>query len=231
LSLSENVGIAPHLTKTLQVVGVVREAKSSSMVDGISRGFVYVPMEQQALARGRSTVTIVARSTHGQRIADALRVTVASMNPNLTIVSSQTLEDSVALGFVSQRVAASIAGSLGLVGLLLAAVGIYGVTAFAVACRLREFGIRLALGATRADIIRLVLWQGLSLTTIGCAIGLTLGVGAGKIFAGFLFGLPPLDPVTFIGAAALFATIGLIACYAPARRATKADPLATLRHE
>ncbi len=231
LTLSSAIGVAPNVTKTLQVIGVARDARSSSMVDGLSRGFIYVPLQQVGTSRLRSMITIVARSTHGQRIADSLRVLVSSMNPNLPIVGSETLEDSVALGFVSQRVVASISGSLGLVGLLLAAIGIYGVTAFAVACRLREFGIRLALGATRGDILRLVLRQGAWLITIGCAIGLTLGAGAGKILTGFLFGLPPLDPITFIGAAVLFAAIGLVACYGPARRATSVDPLTTLRHE
>ncbi len=231
LTLSSAIGLAPNATKTVQVVGVARDARTSSMVDGLSRGFIYVPLQQVGTSRVRSMITIVARSTHGQRIADSLRVLVSSMNPNLPIAGSETLEDSVALGFVSQRVVASISGSLGLVGLLLAAIGIYGVTAFAVACRSREFGIRLALGATRGDILRLVLRQGAWLMAIGCAIGLTVGAGAGKILTGFLFGLPPLDPVTFIGAAALFAAIGLAASYGPARRATSVDPLTTLRHE
>ncbi len=231
LTLSSAIGLPPSATKTVQVVGVARDARSSSMVDGLSRGFIYVPLQQVGTSRVRSMITIVARSTHGQRIADSLRVLVSSMNPNLPIVGSETLADSVALGFVSQRVVASISGSLGLVGLLLAAIGIYGVTAFAVACRSREFGIRLALGATRGDILRLVLRQGAWLMAIGCAIGLMLGAGAGTILTGFLFGLPPLDPITFIGAAALFAAIGLAASYGPARRATSVDPLTTLRHE
>ena len=96
------------------------------------------------------------------------------MNPELPLAATPTLAESVALGLMPQRIAASIAGSLGTVGLLLAAIGIYGVTAFTVTRRLREFGIRVALGARRADILRIVLRQGLGLTFAGCAIGVML---------------------------------------------------------
>src|SRR5258706_5207188 len=176
-------------------------------------------------------MTIAARPANGQPIEDAVRAAVASMNPNLPIASSQTLEESVALGMVPQRVIASISGSLGVIALFLASMGIYGVTTFAVTRRTREFGIRLALGATRGDIVRMVLQQGMSLTIIGCAMGLLLGAAAAQVLAGFLFGLPPLDWLTFGGSAALFAAIGMAACYGPARRATNVDPLAALRHE
>jgi len=223
--------VTANVTQALVVVGVVRDIKSSSLVDGLAESFIYLPLQQQHSSRMTSTITIAARSTHGRRITDAIRTLVTSMNPNLPIVASQTLDESVALGLTPQRVAASVSGSLGLVGLLLAAIGIYGVTAFAVTRRTREFGIRIAMGAQRRDIVGMVLRQGMSLTAIGCAIGLMLGAAIAQVLAGFLFGLPPLDPVTFAGAAALFAAIGLAACYGPARRATRVDPLAALRDE
>jgi putative ABC transport system permease protein len=125
--------------------------------------------------------------------------------------------------------AASISASLGTVGLLLAAIGIYGVTAFTVTRRLREFGIRVALGARRSDILRIVLRQGLGLTLCGCAIGVILAAGAAQVLASFLLGVPVLDPATFAGAVALFVVVGLGACYGPARRATGLDPLSVLR--
>ena len=124
-----------------------------------------------------------------------------------------------------------MSGSLGLVGVLLAAIGIYGVTAYAVTRRTREIGIRMALGARRADVVAMVLRQGIRLAVIGSAIGLLLAAGASQVLVGFLFGVPPLDPVIFGGAAALFAVVGLAACYVPARRATQVDPLAALRCE
>ena len=176
-------------------------------------------------------MTIAARATRGQRIADEIRTVVASMNPTLPIVTSQTLEEAAALGLTPQRVVASIAGSLGIIGVLLAAVGIYGVTAYAVTRRTREFGIRLALGAQRADIVRMVLRQGMRLAVIGAAIGLVLAEGASQVLVLFLFGVSPFDPVIFGGATALFIAIGLAACYGPARRATRVDPLTALRYE
>ena len=113
----------------------------------------------------------------------------------------------------------------------LAAIGIYGVTAFAVTRRTREFGIRIALGATPAEIVRMVLRQGMRLIAIGCAIGLVLAAAVGRLLTVFLFGVPPLDPITFIGSAVLFAAVGLAACSGPARRVTKFDPLLALRQE
>jgi putative ABC transport system permease protein len=186
-----------------------------------------VPLQQQYTP----SFTIVARTTGGQRIADEIRSLVTSMNPNLPIVSARTLEEATALGLVPQRVVVSVSGGLGLVGALLAAIGIYGVTAYAVTRRTREIGIRMALGARRADVVAMVLRQGIWLAVIGSTIGLLLAAGASRVLVGFLVGVAPLDPMVFGGAAALFAAVGLAACYVPARRATHVDPLAALRCE
>jgi predicted permease len=217
----------PNGAKPLLVVGVARDVKASSLIDGLSRSLVYVPLQQQY----QPTVTIVARTTRGQRIADEIRSLVASADPNLPIVTSQTLEDAASIGLVPQRVVASVAGSLGLVGALLAAIGIYGVAAYAVTRRTREIGIRMALGAGRADVVAMVLRQGLWLAVTGSVIGLLLAAGASQALGGFLFGIPPLDPAAFGFAAVLFALVGLAACYVPARRATRIDPLTALRYE
>ena len=149
----------------------------------------------------------------------------------MPIVAVQTLEDAVTLGFMPQRVAASVAGSLGFVGLLLAAIGVYGMTAYAIACRTREIGIRLALGAQRADIVRMVLRQGMSLVVIGSVIGLPLAAAVGRPLARFLLGMPPIDPMTFGGVVILFAITGLAACYLPTRRALRIDATEALKYE
>jgi predicted permease len=213
--------------RTLLVVGVASDIKSSSVIDGFGGACVYVPLQQQYVP----TLTIAARTTHGQRVADALRTLLAAMNPNLPVLTAQTLDDSVALGLAPQRVAGSVAGSLGIIGLVLAALGIYGVMAYAVTRRTREIGIRVALGARPTDIVRMVLREGLWLTAIGSAIGLVIAALVSRVLAAFLFGIPPTDPITFAGVIVLFVAIGLAACYWPVRRATRIDPTEALRYE
>jgi predicted permease len=220
-------GPDPAAAKKLLIVGVARDVKASTLIDGLSSSLVYVPLQQQYLSR----VTIVARTTRGQRIADELRRLVASMNRDLPIVTSQTLDDATAIGLVPQQIIMSVAGGLGLIGALLAAIGIYGVAAYAVTRRTREIGIRIALGAQRADVVAMVLRQGMWLAVIGSAIGLLIAAAASRALVAFLFGIPPLDPVIFSGAAVLFALVGLAACYLPARRAAQVDPLTALRYE
>jgi len=216
----------PGAVRTLTVIAVAKDTKYRDLGEQ-PRTFVYVPGQQQYLPR----TTIVARSTQGQRLAGDLRRLLAQMNPNLPIVQSQTLEDYAALTLIPQRVAASVSGSLGMVGLLLAAIGIYGVTAYMVSSRTREIGIRVALGAQRGDVVRMVLRQGMMLALAGMAIGLVLAAGASRLLGSLLFGIGPTDPIAFGGSAVLFCLIGLIACYVPARRATAVDAMEALRYE
>jgi len=212
--------------RTLTVIAVAKDTKYRDLGEQ-PRTFVYVPGQQQYVPR----TTIVARSTQGQRLAGDLRKLLAQMNPNLPIVQSQTLEDYAALTLIPQRVAASVSGSLGIVGLLLAAIGIYGVTAYMVSSRTREIGIRVALGAQRGDVVRMVLRQGMMLASAGMGIGLVLAAGASRLLGSLLFGIGPTDPIAFGGSAVLFCLIGLIACYVPARRATAVDAMEALRYE
>jgi predicted permease len=216
-------------TRSYIVVGVARDITSSSLIDGMARSFIYLPLQQQSTDIFTSPMTIATRTIDGRSVASAIGKLVSSMDPGLPPATSSTLEESVALGLVPQRIVATLSGSLGMAGLLLAAIGIYGVTAFTVSRRLREFGIRVALGARPVDILSIVLRQGLGMTLSGCAIGVLLGAGAAQVLAGFLLGVPALDFVTFASAVVLSATVGLAACYGPARRATGVNPLAVLR--
>jgi putative ABC transport system permease protein len=220
-------GLPENATKTLTVIGVVRDFKSTSMIDGLSASCMYLPLQQHYV----SNMVIVARSANGQRLADRLRTAVASIDANLPIVQSQTLDEHVSLGRVPQRIIASVSGSLGLVGLLLAAVGVYGVMAFAVTLRTREFGIRVALGAQGRDVVRMVLRQGLWSTGLGCAIGFGLAALLARPLTAVLLDVPALDPVAFGGSAALCVVAAAAACYGPARRAVKSDPMAALRRD
>ncbi len=217
--------------RNAQIIGVVGDVRSSSVIDGLAGSFIYLPLQQQSAADMTSTMTIAARRSSGQHPITDIRALIRSMDPNLAIVSSGTLDDSTALGLAPQRIVVSFAGTLGLVGLLLASIGIYGITAYSVARRSREIGIRLALGARSVDVMGMVLRQGLFLTVIGSAIGLALAAAVSQVLTAFLFGVPPLHPPTFLFAAGVFGAVGLTACYLPARRAAAVDPSSTLRRE
>jgi putative ABC transport system permease protein len=214
------------------VIGVARDPKFGSFVDGTTGLHAYVPLQQQNLAGFEAyPFLIAARATHGGRLTGEIRGLISSLAPRLPIVSSQTAEEYAALGLVPQRLAASVSGSLGVVGLLLAGFGIYGLTAYTVACRTREIGIRLALGAQRANVVAMILRHGMLLTAIGAAVGVALAIAAGHVIAGLLFGVRPTDPVTLVGTAVLFVVIGLAACYGPVRRATRIGAVEALRHD
>ncbi len=226
LLLQQDGGPDTTKMRRLAIVGVAKDAKYRLLSDP-PLPFVFVPLAQQYLPR----VSIVARTRSGGRIASELAAVVAAMNPNLPIVMSETLENHAEFGLVPQRVAGSVAGTLGVVGVLLAAFGVYGATAYAVARRTRDIGIRIALGADRRNIIALVLGQGMALVGIGSAIGLALAFAGALLIRTFLFGIPPADPVTIVGAAVLFALLGGAACYAPTRRALAIDAVEALRCE
>jgi putative ABC transport system permease protein len=189
---------------------------------------LYVPLQQ----RSRTTVTVLARTTDGRSLAADIRAIVSALNPNLPLLDAQSLERQQDGPVETQlRIGAVVAGSVGIVGLLLAAIGIYGVTAYTVTQRTREIGIRLSLGADRTAVMGMVLRQGMTLVAIGSVIGLLLGAGAGQILSGARFGTPRPDALMFAGAAALFALVGLAACYVPARRATRIGAMQALRCE
>jgi putative ABC transport system permease protein len=124
-----------------------------------------------------------------------------------------------------------LTGLFAAVALLLASVGIFGVLNYAVAQRTQEIGLRVALGAQTRDVLRLVLGQGLRLILFGLAVGLTASLALTRVLAGMLFGVTPTDPLTFVAVSFLLASVALLACYIPARRATKVDPLVALRYE
>jgi predicted permease len=188
---------------------------------------MYVPIEQRYTPR----FTLLARTRGDQQAAPEIRHLVRSMDPNLPMLTPQPLDSATGPEYVQLRIAASVAGCVGLVGLLLAAIGIYGVTAYTAAQRTREIGIRVAMGAQARDVVGMVLRQGLSLVFVGSVVGLLLAAAATRLFTRLLFGVPPLDPLIFAGAALLFAGIGLVACFVPARRATQIDAMAALRLE
>ena len=214
--------------RTLTIVGVARDAKYRWLGEPPSP-FIYVPYAQNPMR----VVTVLLRRAEGFEapLQPSVREALKSLDPNLPVVNMQTWESVAALGLLPQRLAASIAGSLGVVALLLAAIGIYGVTAFAVTSRTREIGVRIALGADRGRVMRMVLWQGARLVLIGSVVGLVLALGASQLVTSLLFGVSPLDPVTYAITLAALATITLAASFVPARRAASVDPLISLKSE
>lgn len=207
------------------VVGVVADARIDSI--GEPPGpYVLVPFGQLYHQRIHLLV-----KTDGRSAIPEVRALVRSMNPNLPVSEALPLSEITALGTIPQRIAGAISGTLGIVGLLLAAMGIYGVTSYAVARRTREIGIRIALGAENRRVIRLMLRQGVMLASVGIVLGAALSAVAAQLLGSLLLGVPSLDPLTFASAAILFCVVSLLATYLPARRALAVDPMVALRHE
>jgi ABC-type antimicrobial peptide transport system permease subunit len=160
-----------------------------------------------------------------------LREVVKGVDANVPAFNVCTLEQQKDQSLSLQRLAATLLGSFGVLALLLAALGIYGVLAYAVRRRTREIGIRMALGARVGDVLRLVLRQGLALAGVGMVIGLAGSVATTHLLRGFLFGIQPLDPLTFAAVAAVLAGVAVVACWLPARRAARIDPMVAVRYE
>jgi predicted permease len=214
--------------RSLTVIGVARDSKYRWLGEA-PRPFIYVPLAQSPFGRAHFFL-------RHQRAAEAglqtgVRRVLRDYDANLPLIRLQPLTDYASLSLLPQRLAASIAGSLGTVALLLAAIGLYGVMAYAVASRRREIGIRMALGADAPGVMRLMLGRGLKLVAIGGVLGLAAALGVAQLMSSFLFGVSPLDPVTYAVTIGLLAAVALAAIYVPARRASRIDPLGALRTE
>lgn len=212
--------------RTLTIVGVVRDAKYR-WIGEAPAPFIYVPYAQHPTRDVHYFIRPV--SGDASALQPSLRAAIAAFDRNLPVVRMQSLQSYADLGMLPQKLAASIAGGLGMVALLLAGLGIYGVTAFAVASRSKEIGVRIALGADRARVLRMVLWQGARLTAIGGAIGLALAVAASQVISSLLFGVSPLDPLTYAATLVTLAVVTLAGTFVPARKASRINPVVTLK--
>jgi putative ABC transport system permease protein len=221
----ESDGGRDYASTTLTVVGVAPDAQVDTL--GKRAGpFVYVPLAQRYVPR----VSLLVKSTAGNLIPQ-VRKLARELNPNLPVTNAMPLQEVTAILLIPQRIAGGLAASLGVVVLLLAAIGIYGITSYSASRRTREIGIRMALGADRAAVMRLVVRQGFMLTAAGMALGLAAAAAGAQLIRSLLFGVSALDPLAFGGAALVFATVSLAASYVPARRAMKVDPMIALRAE
>ncbi|HMF57663.1 MAG TPA: FtsX-like permease family protein, partial [Pyrinomonadaceae bacterium] len=177
--------------------------------------------------------TLHVRTAPGSaaNVLASIRREVASMDRSVPLLDVMPMEQATGVSLIPLKAAATVAGIFGLVGLLLAAVGIFGVVSFSVAQRTREIGIRMALGAQRVDVLRLIIGQGMRLALAGVFIGLLASIAVTRLLASLLYGISATDTATFIGVALLLSIVALIASYIPARRATKIDPMVALRYE
>jgi predicted permease len=215
------------------IVGVVDDAVFDSQREGI-QPIVYLPMAQAVANRpnGPTEISVGVRPAVGSPMAFARSVgaAVAGVDPGLAF-TFRRLTDHLDASVGQERIVAVLSGLFGGLALLIAGLGLYGVTSYTVNRRFSEIGIRMALGAQRGHVLRLILGQSLALTAIGIGLGLAGASAVTRYIRGMLFGLTPLDPGTFIGVALLFAVVAAVAASIPAHRATRVDPLVALRTE
>ena len=210
-----------------QVVGIVGDSKYNSLTEP-QRPFMYIPLLQEYSPQVNLHVRT---SSDPKAMIAALRGSVQAIDPSLSVLNIETLTDRIHQSLGGERSQATLLGTGGVLALVLAAIGLYGVMSYSVAQRTREIGIRMALGAGRANVMGLVLKQGVALVSAGVALGLGAAFAITRWLASVLFGVGASDPITFIATSGVLLAVALIASYVPARRATKVDPIIALRYE
>jgi hypothetical protein len=239
--LDQHFGLDLAHTGTFRIVGVVGDAKFAGWgLDQPARPMFYVPLAQnvdyhddlmkKTELRSHFIGGIMLATQLSTGVLEPLLTrTLAELDPNLTITSIRTMQEQVELSFDRERAVASLAGLFGIVALLLAAIGLYGVTAYGVARRTNEIGIRMALGADRAKVVQLVLRGAFTRVLVGLILGLPLAVGAGRLIAAELYGVSSWDPLALTVATGALAICSFFAAIIPANRAASISPMNALR--
>jgi ABC-type antimicrobial peptide transport system permease subunit len=233
----------PENANTYRIVGVIRDAKFAGWgLPKPARPMFYVPLAQnvnyanELMAKTEvrshyiSGIMLVTNVPSG-KLEPLLTQTLAEVDPNLTMISVTTMQEEVEMTFDQERAVASLAGLFGVVALLLAAIGLYGVTAYTVAQRTREIGIRMALGAERRKVVQLVIGGASRRVLSGLLLGLPLAVGAGRLISSQLYGVSSWDPLALGVAASALAASAFVAAAIPASRAASISPMSALRNE
>jgi predicted permease len=223
--LGQRFGFSAGKSDEFEIVGVVKDAKHNSLREPSPRAF-YVPDFSR-----RDTTFQLRAVTDPTGLIAAVRQAAREVDANLPLYNIKTLATQVDESLAQERLISVVSSVFGLLSLLLASIGLYGIMAYAVSQRTRELGIRMALGARRSLVLLMVLRQGMTLVLLGIGLGLAVSLSGSRIVASQLFGITATDPLTFVGAPILLLTVALVACCAPARRATKVDPLIALRQE
>ena len=213
-------------------IAIVSVTTTSLIGALLSRSFAG-PDRRACVAQTYTSAANILVKSRGSSIdaLPALRATVAGLDPNLPIFGVMTLDEATSVSFLPVKVAASLTAALGGLALVLGTIGLYGVMSYIVRQRTRELGIRIALGARAGAVVRLITRQGMLWTAIGLALGLGAAFGVAKLIAGFLYGIGPADPVAFGAITLLLTGTAFVACYLPARRASRIDPLTALRDQ
>jgi predicted permease len=221
-------GIGLHASKSwITIVGVVADARTESLANA-SVPQLYLSLYQDT---PKELAIFLRGDLNASAIPKEVRAMVQSVNPELPVYGAKTLNDAVSASLEQRRFSMDIVAAFAITALLLAVLGIYGVISYIVSERTRDIGIRLALGAQRGEIMAMVLCQGLGLAAAGAALGLVGSVIVSHLMAGLLFGVMPSDPLTFVGVTLVLTGVALAACYIPARRAIRVDPMIALRYE
>ncbi len=218
--------------ETYEIVGVVKNIKSRTLGEEL-RPVLFRSLEQ-SMGGDPSFLgyTLLVRSAGDPAmLANAVRREIRALDPTLAIFNAETMAEHLHNALFLPRLAGTLFGVFGLVGLLLAAVGLYGVMSYSVSRRTREIGIRLALGAQMGEVQGLIVRQGMLLTLIAVAVGLAAAWAVAKLSASILYGVRPHDAATFIAVPLFLAAVAFLACWIPSRRAASVDPLTALRHE
>jgi predicted permease len=224
--------------EAVEIVGVVGHVKQWGLDQDDTNAvraqayLAFMQMSDKAMALTPNGVGVLVRSrTHTPSLLDSLRTRAQSIGSENVVFQARSMEDIVSDSLARRRFSMFVLGAFAVLALLLASVGIYGVISYVVSQRTNEIGIRMALGAKRGDVLRLVLGRGAKMAVAGVAIGLVAALGLTRLMGDLLYGVPPTDPVTFIAVGVGLTAIALLACYLPARRATRVDPMLALRQE
>ena len=216
--------------QSYQVVGVSKDAQLRNALES-SKPFLYLPYWQNNIRPQIDSRFVVRVAGDPQTMLPLLRRAIVAVDPNVPISEDVPLTQQVNAVYMPVLLTSAVLTYAGLLALFLSMLGLYGVLAFAVSQRTREIGIRIALGAERLDVLRLVVTQGLRLASAGVIIGLLASFAATRLVKSLLYGVSATDPLTFASISVLLLFVALLACWLPARRATKVDPMVALRYE
>jgi putative ABC transport system permease protein len=226
-AIGKRVFIGTESREALEVVGVVKTGKYRSLAED-PRPFIYYSMTQ---FRPGNMALVVRGSVDPRGLVGAVRGQVEALDRAVPISAVKTMNEHLTYALWAPNMAASFSLAFGVLAVLLSAVGLYSVMAYVVSQRTREVGIRMALGAERSHVMKMITKQGMWLAGVGVVIGLLLALAMVRVLGSLLIGVSGYDVTIFLAVPLLLAVVALIACYLPARRATKVDPLVALRYE